>query len=544
MKLAMHAPEPIGRFVPGPTPPALDPETAARVALTPRGRVHVVRAPEGAIGVALDGRPEPRTSGPGEWSWLASLPPLYPEWLGSPSFREAHGVRFPYVAGAMANGIATVELVVAMADVGALGFFGAAGLSPDEIATAVDRLREQLGDERPWGSNLIHSPQEPGLEEATVELYLSRGVRRVSASAFMELTPAVVRYALSGLHEAADGRILREHHLFAKVSRPEVARAFMEPAPPELVRALVRQGAITEAEARLAARVPVAEDITVESDSGGHTDNRPLAAVLPVMLRLKEKIAAEQGYHRALRVGAAGGLGTPAAVAAAFGLGAAFVLTGSINQGCVESGLSETGRRQLAGVGLADVMMAPAADMFEMGVKVQVLRRGSMFGPRASRLYALYQTYDSLEAMPDEVRERLEQEVLGCPVEQVWTDTRDYFASRAPEELARAERDPKHRMALVFRWYLGRSSKWAIVGTPERRLDYQIWCGPAMGAFNDWVAGSFLEPLDQRRAGQVALNLLEGAASITRAQQLRAHGVPLPDRAFFFPPRRLLAQES
>jgi trans-AT polyketide synthase/acyltransferase/oxidoreductase domain-containing protein len=30
-------------------------------------------------------------------------------------------------------------------------------------------------------------------------------------------------------------------------------------------------------------------------------------------------------------------------------------------------------------------------------------------------------------------------------------------------------------------------------GDETRRMDYQIWCGPAMGAFNDWVRGSFLE---------------------------------------------------
>ena len=38
---------------------------------------------------------------------VAVLPPLYPEWLGDRGFLEAHGVRFPYVAGSMANGIAT-----------------------------------------------------------------------------------------------------------------------------------------------------------------------------------------------------------------------------------------------------------------------------------------------------------------------------------------------------------------------------------------------------------------------------------------------------
>ena len=48
-------------------------------------------------------------------------------------------------------------------------------------------------------------------------------------------------------------------------------------------------------------------------------------------------------------------------------------------------------------------------------------------------------------------------------------------------------------MALVFRWYLGQSSRWANAGEPTRKLDYQVWCGPAMGAFNEWAKGSFLE---------------------------------------------------
>ena len=39
----------------------------------------------------------------------------------------------------------------------------------------------------------------------------------------------------------------------------------------------------------------------------------------------------------------------------------------------------------LAKAGLADVVMAPAADMFELGVEVQVLKRGSMFGVRAKK---------------------------------------------------------------------------------------------------------------------------------------------------------------
>ena len=94
-------------------------------------------------------------------------------------------------------------------------------------------------------------------------------------------------------------------------------------------------------------------------------------------------------------------------------------------------------------------------------------------------------------------------------------------------------------MALVFRWYLGLSSKWAIWGEAPRRLDYQIWCGPAMGAFNDWVRGSFLEAPANRTVVQIALNLLEGAAAITRAHQLRTYGVPVHSSAFNYRPRPL-----
>jgi hypothetical protein len=81
------------------------------------------------------------------------------------------------------------------------------------------------------------------------------------------------------------------------------------------------------------------------------------------------------------------------------------------------------------------------------------------------------------------------------------------------------------------------SSRWAIRGEPARRLDYQIWCGPAMGAFNAWTRGSFLEAPARRTVVQIALNLLEGAAALTRAHQLRATGVVVPAEAFRFRPR-------
>lgn len=46
---------------------------------------------------------------------------------------------------------------------------------------------------------------------------------------------------------------------------------------------------------------------------------------------------------------------------------------------------------------MTDIMMAPAADMFEMGVKLQVLKRGTMFGMRSQKLYEIYENYNSIE---------------------------------------------------------------------------------------------------------------------------------------------------
>jgi trans-AT polyketide synthase/acyltransferase/oxidoreductase domain-containing protein len=522
------------------TPPAFEPDDIIRATSRVREPAFLVQK-EGAIGVAMGGEtvPDAQTNGVPHFPLLAVLPPLYPEWLGCRSFGEVHGVRFPYVSGAMANGIATTTLVIAMAEAGFLGFFGAAGLSRSRVEAAVDELQARLGDRVSWGCNLINSPHEPALEASVADLYIQRGVKRVSAAAYMALTPAIVRFALSGIREDSDGRIHRERFVFAKISRPEVARRFLEPAPQSILDGLVATGQLTADEARLGRTVPVAEDIIVESDSGGHTDNRPLSALFPTILSLRDEIARAQGYARPIRVGAAGGLGTPAAVAAAFSLGAAFVLTGSVNQACVESGLDAGGREMLAGAGIADVIMAPAADMFEMGVEVQVLRRGTMFAVRAKTLYSLYHGYPSLEAIPAAEREKVETQMLKSTFEEAWQSTRTFWMERDPGEVTKAEADPKHKMALVFRSYLGLSSRWAIAGDPDRRADYQIWCGPAMGAFNQWATDSFLADPAQRTVVQVARNLMEGAAVVTRAQQLRSYGVSVPTEAFDYRPRPL-----
>jgi PfaD family protein len=529
----------LGGWRPTTAPPAFAPRDIAHLLQYVRHPVHVVREEAtGQLGLAIGGELVGEDSA--EAALVGTLPPIYPEWLGDREFCEAHGTRFPYVTGAMANGIAAPALVIAVAEAGMLGFFGAGGLSYAGVERGLAEIEARLAGKTglAWGANLIHSPNESALEARVAELFIARGVRVVEASAFMKLTPAVVHYALSGLSTDPSGAIVRKNHVMAKISRPEVARMFMEPAPAALVSSLVEAGKLTEREADLARHVPVAEDITVEADSGGHTDNRPLSALFSEIELLRDKLAQQHGLDCRVRVGAGGGLSTPQSVAGAFAMGAAYVVTGSVNQSCVESGLSPQARGMLAKAGVADVMMAPASDMFEMGVNLQVLKRGTMFGPRAKKLYEWYARNPDLAAVVAEHGTELEK-ILGKSVDEVWAETRQYWEQREPAVLDLAGRDRKYQMALVFRWYLGKSSRWAIEGQPDRVLDYQIWCGPSMGAFNSWVAGSFLEQGEHRNVDQVALNLLEGAAHITRAQQARTCGVPVPASAFRYIPRPL-----
>jgi PfaD family protein len=458
---------------------------------------------------------------------IGYVPALHPGNLGDPAFRKAHNLDYAYVAGAMANGITSVEMVREAGRAGMIGFFGAAGLLPAEIEAAIHTLKQSMGS-RSFGFNLIHSPTDPALEEATVRLYIEHGIKLVSASAYLDLTLPLVYYRVCGIHRDSSGNVVCPNRIMAKVSRIEVARKFFAPPPEKHLSQLVAKNLITPEQAELAAAVPMADDVTAEADSGGHTDNRPALALLPTMLALRDEIAAKYTYENPVRVGLGGGIATPDSTAAAFAMGAAYVLTGSVNQSCIEAGTSNTVRQMLAEAEQADVTMAPAADMFEMGVKVQVLKRGTMFALRASKLYELYTRYESYAEIPPKQREILERDLFRCGFEEEWQQTKNFFSQRDPKQIEIAEKNPKHKMALVFRSYLGQSSGWANSGEDSRKIDYQIWCGPSMGAFNQWVKGSFLENWQNRKLTTIAMNLLLGAAVLTRVNWLRNQGIKLP----------------
>ena len=292
--------------------------------------------------------------------------------------------------------------------------------------------------------------------------------------------------------------------------------------------------------------VPIATDVTVEADSGGHTDNRPLAALLPVTDR-----AARWGGARSRPPPPAPGSGPRAAPRHAsrrrLGLRARGGLRAHRVRQPGRGGVRPLGGRPAAPrpePSISDVAMAAAADMFELGVKVQVLRRGhALRGPRPTgSTTSIARTLRSRRSRARRPRASSRQDPRRLDRGRLEGDGSLLAASRSRARRPR-RRGPEAPhgagVPLVPRQV-------EPVGDRRRdapaHADYQVWCGPAMGAFNDWARGSFLEDPSARTVGQIGLNLLEGAAVIGRAQALRdLRRRAVPAEAFALPPPRRLS---
>jgi len=430
------------------------------------------------------------------------------ERLGSASFRRDYNVRRAYVAGSMFQGIASKELVVRMGKAGYLGFFGAGGLAPSQLEESLRSIKKSLGPGEPFGVGLLADPEDPGSEMAVVELCLKHGVRCVEAAGYVTPSPALIRFRLEGRLEGPDA-----HRVLVKVSRPEVAEAFLNPPPEHIVAELLRAGLISADAAELARKIPVADDLCVEADSGD--TGAATAVLLPAILRLRDEVCHRRRYEREVRVGSSGGIGTPEAAAAAFLLGADFILTGSINQCTVEAHTSDDVKDLLQAVNVQDTESAPVGELFELGARSRVLKKGVFFPARANRLYDLWRRHGSWKEIDAPTRAKIERDYFGRSFESVCQE-----ALRPG-----ADGDKRQQMASVFRWYFERAMRLALSGAKDQRGNYQVRCGPALGAFNQWAKGTPLEPWRQRHVDLVADQIMEGAAAVL-SRQLRRFASP------------------
>ena len=302
---------------PGTEAPSFDAQALSAAVGRIREPLHLVRGgARGPLGVAFGGELE---SGRGGFEWVGRLPALYPEWLGDRAFCEAHGVRFPvrrrrdgqrhrhdahgrsrWPAPACSASSAPAGLVPAgsrrpsTSCRRALGRDGRRlGLQPDPLARTSRRSRTRVAD-------LLPAPRRAPR--------LGLGLHGPDAGGRALRATGLPRRRRDGRHRRAEPRL--RQGLAARGGAPRSWRR----RPRELLERAGRARASSpRTRPRSPRRCPSPRTSPSRPTRGGHTDNRPLAALFPAILGLRDELAAQHGYARPIRVGAAGGLGTPGA---------------------------------------------------------------------------------------------------------------------------------------------------------------------------------------------------------------------------------------
>ena len=162
--------------------------------------------------------------------------------------------------------------------------------------------------------------------------------------------------------------------------------------------------------------------------------------------------------------------------------------------------------------------------MFELGAKIQVLKKGVLFPARANKLFILYSQYNSLEEIPAKTIESLEKNYFKKPIETIWEETKIHLRSKGEiSTIENAEKNAKAKMALVFRRYFGYSARLAFDGNESEIVNFQVHTGPSLGAFNQWVKGTSLENWRNRYVDQVGVKMMEEAAFLIQEMLLKMH---------------------
>lgn len=232
---------------------------------------------------------------------------LTAEDFGDREFKETYGVSYAIYGGDTASS----DAVISFGKAGCVAAYDPEDRSAQALSQEIDNMKAALG-EKPF---LVKVDHETDMD--LVRLLLDKGVRGVVASAFAAPSEALVYFRIKGLREE-EGRIIVPHKIMAEGSGEDAMKNFVSPPAPEIVTALVKAGYITAEEAALAAKIPMADDLTVEADF----------SALPAKADLVDRLQSEFGYQQKVRVGVAGGIDSGTGCLGAFEMGAAYVGSG------------------------------------------------------------------------------------------------------------------------------------------------------------------------------------------------------------------------
>jgi len=426
--------------------------------------------------------------------------------LGSKHFLKHHQVKYPYVVGSMGQGISSEKLVIKMANSGFLAFLGSEGLDINEVETLITSCKAALQTEQSYGINFHYLPGHEKHQKQLIDLCIEHKVPCLEVSGLDHISLELIKYRAKGLKRSND-QILIQNKIFLKTSKPEIASMFMQSAPLHILDKLLSEKDITPDEHFMAQTVPVVDDICVTGAGAWKTDQANLLVKLPEIIRLRDQ--RRNSLSHPVRVGCGGGIGTPESVAAVFMLGADFILTGSINQCTVEANTSKHTKKILSELSSEDTCYVPDGDMLESSSAVQVVRKGLYFPARAQKLYDLYRLHNSLDEISLHDKKQVEKHFFNRSFESIFQELIDTENS---QEIKKANENRKYKMAKIFKWYFKYTQKLSLDGKQQEQDNYQIYCGPALGAFNQWVSGSSLAHWQNRYVDEIAIKLLNAAS--------------------------------
>ena len=245
------------------------------------------------------------------------------------------GTRYPIIQAPMAGGPTTPELVAAVCNAGALGSFGFASSSPDQIREAMAAARARTGG--PVNANLFIYP--PAVTPAQAEVGAAIEALRPYFEALGSSPPENVPGPYAPDFEAQVACLLE--------LRPEVLTVHLDAPDAALVQCFRAVGSViggsatTPAEARALLAAGVDFIVAQGAEAGGHrgtfledTESGMIGTM--ALTRLLVTDTADSGVP----VVAAGGIMDGAGIAAAMALGAAGVQLGTAFLACPESGAS------------------------------------------------------------------------------------------------------------------------------------------------------------------------------------------------------------
>ncbi|WP_085317155.1 ACP S-malonyltransferase [Derxia lacustris] len=281
-------------------------------------------------------------------------------------FERAWRCRSPLVAGGLGGDVAPAQMLAGLLAAGCLAFAGSAGVEPGLLAVRLRATRSLAGTAAPGrlGLNLVCDGSDPAREAALWRVAAETGIDAIELAGAPEITPELLAWRAAGL--PADGGPSR-HQLLVKLRDADTARTFLAPPTPAQ---LDRAGLPAAARAALAG-APLADAICLDrSDWRAAPADRADASLARLIALRDDAVAA--GRPR-IALGLAGGIATPADLAAARALGADFALLGSALQWTADAGLPAPLRERLAAADAAFVLR-PDPHLPAYGLETVVLR--------------------------------------------------------------------------------------------------------------------------------------------------------------------------